>query len=647
MKLMSHWAFRVFLGISLLLAASCGNKESQPEEFNVSGIVLPSSVEGVAGEPLSFSVLGGHGPAASDQVVLTGSKSWSIDILSASEKSFSFLLPKDAVTGNYSLSVKRNSQTKAVGSFRLIVKSGDSIDPKGSSVYGQVLCDGRPVAGVVVSDGVLTTLTGEDGIYRLGSEKYHGYVFMSVPSGYEPLSEGILPRIFVTLEADKTVPERADFALVKADGQENHTMIMLGDIHLANRVTGDLNQFDVFVKDLNAFSASLSGKVYGATLGDMTWDYYWLANNFGYQQYLNKANGIRGLTVYHTIGNHDHSMFEVGDFNTVKEYKKLIGPTYYSFNIGKVHYVVLDDVECTNAASATETDDNGNAGYKRTYRANLVQQQMDWLRKDLSYVSKDTPLVITMHIPLYKPDGTYRMLTSSAVALEALLKEYSQVHLYTAHTHTTYHVDHQATDHIFEHNAGSICGTWWWSASETPGVHIGQDGSPGGYTVMDVKGNTLSWQYKATGSNPDYQFRSYDRNGILLTPEKYVPAYQARQPEFVPGLWGTSDTANEVYLNVWNYDPSWKVEVSENGTPLEVSYVSVKDPLHLIAYTAKRLNKGKDAGFATTDDTHHMFKVTASSATSTLDIKVTDRFGNVYTESMKRPKAFDTKTYAK
>ena len=78
-----------------------------------------------------------------------------------------------------------------------------------------------------------------------------------------------------------------------------------------------------------------------------------------------------------------------------------------------------------------------------------------------------------------------------------------------------------------------------------------------------------------------------------------------------------------------------------------MSYVSVKDPLHLIAYTAKRLNKGKDAGFATTDDTHHMFKVTASSATSTLDIKVTDRFGNVYTESMKRPKAFDTKTYAK
>ena len=41
-----------------------------------------------------------------------------------------------------------------------------------------------------------------------------------------------------------------------------------------------------------------------------------------------------------------------------------------------------------------------------------------------------------------------------------------------------------------------------------------------------------------------------------------------------------------------------------------------------------------------------MWKVTASSATSTLEIKVTDNFGNVYTETMSRPKAFNVDTYA-
>jgi len=31
--------------------------------------------------------------------------------------------------------------------------------------------------------------------------------------------------------------------------------------------------------------------------------------------------------LYHTIGNHDHSMYYMGDYDTVKEYKELIGPT--------------------------------------------------------------------------------------------------------------------------------------------------------------------------------------------------------------------------------------------------------------------------------------------------------------------------------
>ena len=46
-----------------------------------------------------------------------------------------------------------------------------------------------------------------------------------------------------------------------------------------------------------------------------------------------------------------------------------------------------------------------------------------------------------------------------------------------------------------------------------------------------------------------------------------------------------------------------------------------------------------------TKATDDIWKVKASSATSTLEVKVTDRFGNVYTESMKRPKTFSVDTY--
>ena len=40
-----------------------------------------------------------------------------------------------------------------------------------------------------------------------------------------------------------------------------------------------------------------------------------------------------------------------------------------------------------------------------------------------------------------------------------------------------------------------------------------------------------------------------------------------------------------------------------------------------------------------------MFKVTASSPTSTLEIKVTDDEGKTYTETMTRPKSFSVAAY--
>jgi hypothetical protein len=41
----------------------------------------------------------------------------------------------------------------------------------------------------------------------------------------------------------------------------------------------------------------------------------------------------------------------------------------------------------------------------------------------------------------------------------------------------------------------------------------------------------------------------------------------------------------------------------------------------------------------------HFFSVQTTSENSTLEIKVTDRFGNEYSETMTRPKAFGTASY--
>ena len=637
----------ILLFVSLLTLYTC-KKVEKDEKIDVQ-FEVPASMtidDGVS--EIGFRVQFAKPPLASDQIVLgSGTSEFTCPVTSVSDTRFSISLvgvwDRGFGPGTYTVNHVRGTTRTKKGTMDVTIRyAGDEeVQPaEGSTVYGKVSCEGTGLSGVVVSDGVEVVKTDSKGVYQLKSKKYHGYVFVSTPSGYEPLTNGILPKFHAMLKSNASTAERVDFQLKKADGQDNHRMLLLGDIHLAKR-TDDQKQFAEFVKDVNATVSVTSGKVYALTLGDMTWDLYWIVNNYSYKEYLADASAIKGLTVYHTIGNHDHSMYYMGDFDTVKDFKENLGPTYYSFNVGKVHYVVLDDVECTNKTATT--DEKGNACYTREYNGRVVADELAWLKKDLASVPNGTPLVVTMHIPLYNAKGSATLKDASA--LENVLKTYPQVHLVTAHTHTVYNTDKLSDLHLYEHNAGSVCGTWWWSAKETPGVHIGQDGSPGGYTVMDVTETDFKWQYKATGKGTDYQFVTYDRNQIHLTGDKYVPNSNGTY-KFEPSIWGSASSANEVYVNVWNWDPSWTVEVTENGTPLTVSRLvsGEKDPLHLIAYTAKRVNKNSKPTFET-DKNYHLFKVTASGPSTTLDIKVTDRFGNVYTETMTRPKPFTTDQY--
>ncbi len=639
--------FSILALVLALCGSSCKEKEPVPEKIDVQFEVPASMTIDEGASEISFRVQFAKPPVSGDKIVLgTGATEYPCPVTSVSDTRFSVSISdvwsRGFGPGTYTVSHQRGATKTRKGTMDIVIKYAgeEEIEPAaGSTVYGRVSCEGTGLANVVVSDGVEVVKTDSKGVYQMKSKKYHGYVFVSTPSGYEPLVSGILPKFHAALKANATTAERVDFQLKKVDGQDNHRMLLLGDIHLAKR-TDDQKQFADFVKDVNATIAGTPGKVYALTLGDMTWDLYWIVNNYSFKEYLADASGIKGVMLYHTIGNHDHSMYYMGDFDTVKDYKENIGPTYYSFNVGKVHYVVLDDVECKNATPSK--DGNNNPCYVREYDGHIVADQLTWLKKDLASVPNGTPLVVTMHIPMFDPKGNAKLKESSA--FESVLKAYPEAHVVTAHTHTVYNADKLSSLHIFEHNAGAICATWWWTGKLTPGVNIGQDGSPGGYTVMDVTGTDFKWQYKATGKGTDYQFRTYDRNQIHITKEAYCPNYTGT--DFKPSIWGTASSANEVYINVWNYDPKWTVEVTEDGKSLMVSQLvsGELDPLHYIAYTTKRFNSNAATTFKT-EKNYHMFKVTASSATSTLDIKVTDRFGKVYTETMTRPKAFTTDQY--
>lgn len=518
------------------------------------------------------------------------------------------------------------------------------------NVKGTVTCDGKGVPDVEVSDGYEVTLTDTEGQYELHSKKQNGYVFISIPSGYEVASEGSRPIFFQYLTKGTDALETKDFTLKKVD-DTHYYILCFSDVHLAAR-NNDTEVFDrSFIPDINATIKRLragGAKVYGIALGDLTWDLYWYKNHFGLKEYLPYINKV-DCPVFNVMGNHDNDPYSTNnpedgtdvDWNAARPFKKIIGPSYYSFNLGKTHYVVLDDIQYLNDGGS-----DGTVG-ARNYRNRIVGSQMDWLKKDLATVrDKKAPLVIAMHIPLYNnPElngqaqkDSYQLETDNAEALKQLLSGFSNVHLFTGHTHLDYNVTRDSN--LYEHNTPAVCATWWWTSKNGyAGNMICKDGTPAGYGIYDFNGDSLTWQYKAIGYEPDYQFRTYDLNRCQITADKYAPSIDETDVAPYASVYAKKNLQNQVLINVWNYDPSWKIEVTENGVELPVKRVFRKDPLHIISYEMIRLRNGdrptKD--FVTTK-TAHLFLTQASSPVSTLTVKATDRFGNVYTQEMKRPK---------
>lgn len=626
-----------------LSAMSCTEKVKSDADVDVR-FEVPESIylEADASE-ISFRVMFSKAPLASDKVLFedySGGKEL-CGISEISDRSFKVVLNDGFESGSYKVYIVRGSVQKLMGETSIYFDDIKGLDEE-SNVYGIVSCGKARLKDVVVSDGYEVVRTDENGLYQFKSEKKNKYVFISVPSGYETLSDGVLPKFHKALTQPATVAERADFSLVESGDQTNHTMLVFGDIHLANR-TNDAAQFRTFVYDVNDWLAKNPGKkVYGLTLGDMTWDIYWVVNKMDLTNYLEAMKQIEGIQIWHTMGNHDHSCYLSGDFGSAAPYREIVGPTYYSFNIGNVHYAVLDDIVADNTGNY---DDDSHG---RNHVASLTNDNLEWLRKDLAYVSRDTPVVVAMHAPLYNDNASNTVSVGGGSSLVDILKPYSQVQVLTGHTHKMYNADKLASDHIYEHNTGAVCATWWWTGKNYPGIHIGQDGAPGGYRIVDVAGKDFSWVYKPTGAGTDLQFRTYDRNSINLSYENAVPNASAAgklKYALYASEWMTPSTDNYVYINVWNYDPSWTVTVTENGKSLDVERTTVYDPLHVLSYTAKSIDGGSTSPTFPTSVNRHTFKVKASSATSTLVIVVKDRFGNEYREEMTRPKAFDIKTY--
>lgn len=654
MKNVLKYLLLALIAVSQLFACGGSDDEKTPaDNFDVQ-FTVPGSVDVTEGGECTFAVSGGgKSPLTTDTFILESDAgiSYVCPIVNTSSDSFTVRLADGCETGYYKVFVKRDARKKSFG--RIYINIVEDIDFKpdaGTTVYGIVSSAGVGVENVVVSDGAEVTVTNEKGIYQLKSAKKWGYVFISVPSGYEVPSVGVLPQFHRALKNSADVVERADFKLEKVDGQDSYKIFMLGDMHLANR-TGDLGQFAQFTSDLTDYMTRHKGeKMYALTLGDMTWDLYWYSNSYYFPQYLNTVNSqIKNLQIFHTMGNHDNDFQTRSDYDAAVKYVDQICPTYYSFNIGKVHYVVMDDIDCSSYDGSTS----------RNYVMSLSAEQLDWLAKDLSHVAKTTPVVVAMHAQVFYPTTSGFKIDHDQVntlRLFDILDGYT-VRFVTGHTHKLFNVTPDAPivdGHNFrEYNSGSVCASWWWSGNLTPGIHIGTDGTPGGYGIWDVTGTDFQCLYKSTGWPEEYQFRSYDLNNVHfsmadvpLMPSDISASVKNAYMQYVNAYPQNND--NEVLINIWNWNSDWTLSVvDENRKTLPYTEVWAYDPLHIAALSVKRFNNAglKLTPSFITDKFTHFFKVKADDADTDLVITVKDEFGNEWTENMQRPKAFSTDAY--
>lgn len=472
-------------------------------------------------------------------------------------------------------------------------------------------CNGRPMPGVKVSDGKTIVRTNKDGKYVIPTDKSTGYVFVCTPSGYEPsVSLANRPKFWHLLTAEADADESVDFKLRKTN-DKRYRFLTLADIQIGRRI----NDVEVYhsksVPDINETirkSREEGVEPFIITLGDESWDAYWYNNGYALPEIISDEERL-DCPVYNVIGNHDHDPYIEGDEHSSDTWRRLMGPNYYSFDKGDVHFVILDNIDYIN-----EGGKPGIAG-KRNYNNTISDTQLDWLRADLADVEQTSPVVVAMHIPLYREDGSYS--TANGAELCEILDSFNDVRVVTGHTHYCYAV-HSPDGKIKENNYGAVCGTWW--ATDLPEYgnnSLCRDGSPSGYAIWEVDGTKLSGQYKGVGMPADYQFRIYDGNTLEI-------------PE-----------ANTVYINVWGWAPGWKIEAYENGKSLKIEQVTYRDPLHIISCEKPHQALGRKNPTMASSSTH-FFRTATRKPTTPVTVTVTDADGRRFTETMERPKPLST-----
>ena len=331
-----------------LLVAACGSDEQKRFEQStrmVRDVYVSTSMTVYAGQSYYIQ---GVGFEKGDLLSFRSDESEvEIPVQDATPKTACIIIPEALGKGTYRLWIERGEREQFLSVVKVYLTSHfDVPDKEGATIKGAVFCENRGIAGVRVSDGIVTAITDENGYYWLASDKSTGYVFYSMPSGYVPVDfDYDAMGFWQPLTADATVCEQHNFGMRAVDNDE-FVLLLGADLHLANKQKDIENFKNGFVADSKRMAEQFSCPVYCLFAGDMTWDRYWYDNKFTIPTYKRLLQEVQyPLPVFHLMGNHDNDPYVTGDEAGQVPYRLSLGPNYYSFDLGEAHFVVLDDID--------------------------------------------------------------------------------------------------------------------------------------------------------------------------------------------------------------------------------------------------------------------------------------------------------------
>ena len=272
------------------------------------------------------------------------------------------------------------------------------------------------MAGIVVCSRSDCASTDDDGTYEVQVEPGYRVVWARQPDGYRA-ARGFWRRVpadpfewLVNIPLEASPPVSA-FSFIHAS-----------DTHLDEE---SLPRF----RRLRALTEE-RGVDFVLITGDLIRDALRVPEATARERYelFRKERDAFPVPLWVVPGNHENFGIE-RDQSGVSEdnplygkamYRRILGPTYYSFDYGGVHFIALDTVDIED----------------QWYYAHVDATQLSWLEEDLSTVPDDTPIVTFNHIPLfsaaihawnYYPDGGSLIEIDGKAQLRHMVSNYADV----------------------------------------------------------------------------------------------------------------------------------------------------------------------------------------------------------------------------